>query len=186
MTTSKLWLVLFLGSLACVPPARVAQAPNHRSPCSRADSSGPPVVSYEDITGQYNLFLISGSRWDSGFPSDTGSLVVVAPDVDTFKACGSRLSCRPLPIAGTNIRMHVEGATGWVVEPWAHDSSMQTVYVSLASRSDSMWLSLGAAFDDVVALKGRVISRDHFDGTWFSIVDERTVNRGLWCALKKE
>jgi hypothetical protein len=56
--------------------------------------------------------------------------------------------------------------------------------VSLSSASDSIWLALGGGFDDVVMLKGRIMSRNLFDGTWFSVVGEVTRNWGRWCAIR--
>jgi hypothetical protein len=187
-------LLLLLGLVGCAMPVGVPRAPSptsdlqeldHQSPCQGDDSSGLAPVNYGAIAGLYDLFVVSGSDWHSGFPPDSGSLLITVPSADVITACGSRLSCRPLPIAGTNIRMHVEGATAWVREPWKEDSSMQAVYVSLASASDSIWLALGSAFDDVVMLKGRIKSGNLMDGTWFSIIGEVTRNRGRWCAIRR-
>jgi hypothetical protein len=188
-------LSLLAGACAPGPSSSAVTAPNRggrvmvgRNPgCEPKDSLLWLPTSYEEAAGEYALYVVSGRNWRGTPAPDSGRLVLVAPDSgDEVRACTSSPHCGILPPGGTDIHMAVEGRVGWLAEAWRGDSRMQSVYASLDTNQGSVTLQLGGALDLGVFFRGGFTDRSTVAGTWFSIVDEKLVNRGLWCAIRVE
>jgi hypothetical protein len=186
---------LVLMTEACAPrpvetaapvPERTGRAMVGANPkCEPGDSLHWIPTSFEEAAGDYALYVVSGHRWDKAVVPDSGRLVLITPDsAERARACGASAHCSVLPIGGTDIKMNVKGQVGWLPEIWRGDSRMQTLYVALDSIQGSVQVQMGGAFDIGVLFRGGFTNHTTLAGTWFSVVDEELVNRGLWCAIK--
>lgn len=187
-------LILIAG--ACSPrpvmtsaaiPERAGRATVGANPkCKPGDSLHWVPTSFREAAGEYDLYVVSGRHWEGPLTPDSGRLVLVAPDsAEHARACRASAHCSVLPIGGTDIKMNVKGQVGWLPRAWRGDSRMQTLYVALDSIQGSVQVQMGGAFDIGVLFKGGFADHSTLAGTWFSVVDEELVNRGLWCAIKR-
>lgn len=190
------WLACAVVCASCASTPRTESEPTPRSSsmpmavstpdCSPRDSSGWRSISYAQAAGAYALYAVSGTSWTDRLPPDSGLLVLTEPDSTDRAAYCRRNGCNPMPLAGTDIGMQVEGTTAWVPEAWRRNPRLQTLYVSLDSGTGSVELAMGGGLDATVGFRGGFTSVRTITGRWYSVVDERTVNHGLWCAVRLE